>query len=278
MPKQVYPGLILMPPSDRKIAKHQLSRWTFLIITVTFGVLTLNAWLTPPDTTTSCQFILNLDTSPDSHNTCGQPEPDLAMNDEGSDPKDIVVSELSRETNQLNPQPSKLALSSPLNQPSTQSDVRRVSQNTSKPLATASFVRPIAARQEEGSNTTQTAAKPAFTPTHDTHLAEQGDAFAQYRLGKFYAKHRGAETPESMMWYMKASTGLHRLAETGNGKAMYVLGVMYTYGYGVKKDAAQARSWLTRAVEHQIAAARPILASLDEHHLAQSSRRASNRG
>lgn len=99
----------------------------------------------------------------------------------------------------------------------------------------------------------------------DARLAEGGDAFAQYRLGRLYAQQGGRQTPEAVKWYKKASTGLRHLAEAGNGQAMYVLGVMYAYGRGVKKDADQARHWLSQAVSHKITAARPILASLDRN-------------
>lgn len=106
--------------------------------------------------------------------------------------------------------------------------------------------------------------KAASNPDVDTRLAEQGDAFAQYRLGRFYAQRSGHYAPESVTWYKKASNGLQRLAETGNGQAMYVLGVMYAYGRGVARDTEQARRWLTQAVERKIMAAQPVLASLDE--------------
>ncbi len=102
------------------------------------------------------------------------------------------------------------------------------------------------------------------TSSHqDTRLAEEGDAFAQYRLGRFFAQQGGRQTPEALKWYKKASSGLRHLAEAGNGQAMYVLGVMYAYGRGVKKDTEQARHWLSRAVNHKITAARPLLASLE---------------
>ena len=106
------------------------------------------------------------------------------------------------------------------------------------------------------------------TPTQanpDLLLAEQGDAFAQYRLGRFYAQQSGSRSPESVSWYMKASDGLRRLAASGNGKAMYVLGVMYAFGRGVVQNKEEARTWLAQAVAHQVPAAGPVLASLDKN-------------
>lgn len=107
------------------------------------------------------------------------------------------------------------------------------------------------------------ASKPISNPIPDAQLAEQGDAFAQYRLGKYYAKQKGRHAPESIGWYKKASIGLRRLAETGNGQAMYVLGVMYAYGRGVAQNTEEARRWLSRAVHHNVRAAQPVLANLE---------------
>jgi len=117
------------------------------------------------------------------------------------------------------------------------------------------------------SSTTQ---KEASTPSYDERLARQGDAFAQYRLGRFYAQLGGPRAPESVSWYVKAADGLQRLAEAGNGQAMYVLGVMYAYGRGVARDEEQARLWLMQAADQQVPAAHMVLARLDEHRSADS--------
>ncbi|MGC4096306.1 MAG: tetratricopeptide repeat protein [Nitrospira sp.] len=116
------------------------------------------------------------------------------------------------------------------------------------------------ALEKPGSDLPSSSSAP--TTDVDVRLAEQGDAFAQYRLGRYYARRDGRQTPESVSWYKKASPGLHRLANTGNGQAMYVLGVMYAYGRGVTRDTDQARHWLTRAIEQKVTAAKPVLSSL----------------
>jgi TPR repeat protein len=136
---------------------------------------------------------------------------------------------------------------------------------TTKPSITAD---PPTNRTGTSSNDEKLAArvpptKPTSHPTPDARLAEQGDAFAQYRLGKYYAKHNGQEAPESISWYKKASKGLRRLAEAGNGQAMYVLGVMYAYGRGAARNTEEARRWLTQAVEQNVRAAHPVLAKLE---------------
>lgn len=123
-------------------------------------------------------------------------------------------------------------------------------------------VQPPAPPQEFASVPKLSAESPAPSSNPDIRLAEQGDAFAQYRLGRFYGKQDGLEAPESVHWYRKAFDGLRRLAEEGNGEAMHVLGVMYAFGRGVPKDKEQARRWLTQATEHEVTAARHVLVSL----------------
>jgi TPR repeat protein len=120
----------------------------------------------------------------------------------------------------------------------------------------------VAPSGNEKSASNPPTAKPVQHPDVDIRLAEQGDAFAQYRLGRYYAQRDGRQAPESVSWYRKASSGLHRLAETGNGQAMYVLGVMYAYGRGVTRDTEQARRWLTHAIEQNVTEAQPVLANL----------------
>jgi TPR repeat protein len=128
----------------------------------------------------------------------------------------------------------------------------------------------VASAQENGLTESSIDLPAVTSPTPaqsnpDVLLAEQGDAFAQYRLGRFYAQQSGVHSPEAVSWYMKASDGLRQLASTGNGKAMYVLGVMYAFGRGVVQNREEARSWLAQALAHQVPAAGPVLASLDKY-------------
>jgi TPR repeat protein len=146
-------------------------------------------------------------------------------------------------------------------------------QATTAPLANSGSTTSnqiVASSQEDHSAASLTDSPPVPSPTSaqsnpDILLAEQGDAFAQYRLGRFYAQQSGGHSPESVSWYMKASDGLRQLASTGNGKAMYVLGVMYAFGRGVVQNREEARSWLAQALAHQVPAAGPVLASLDKY-------------
>lgn len=272
MAKQGVPGLVVVPPSDREIAKRRLARWTFLLVAIICGISTLNAWLTPPDNPSDCQPGLDVDISPDFREACNQEETGQAIADEHAIQQDIIVAAASQETDPIERQTPTLSRPPQLNRPLEEPDVKSPSPAASQQHTTVSSIRTVTASREERAPRAQEGT-PAVTQPPDTHLAEQGDAFAQYRLGKFYAKHSGPEAPESVSWYMKASRGLRRLAEKGNGEAMYVLGVMYAFGRGVQMDTEEARRWLTQAVEHQVAAARPVLARLvEKHRLAEADR------
>ena len=62
-------------------------------------------------------------------------------------------------------------------------------------------------------------------------LAEQGDAGAQYFLGRMYDTGRGVpkDDQQAAAWFRKA-------AEQGSAGAQYFLGLMYYQGRGVPKD------------------------------------------
>ena len=75
--------------------------------------------------------------------------------------------------------------------------------------------------------------------------AEQGDAKAQYKLGRCYAKGLGVDKDwvEAVKWYRMA-------AEQGDAKAQYKLGRCYALGVGVDKyDMVEAAKWYRMAAE-----------------------------
>jgi uncharacterized protein YjbI with pentapeptide repeats len=76
--------------------------------------------------------------------------------------------------------------------------------------------------------------------------AEQGDAEAQYNLGREYAKEE--KYKEAVKWYRKA-------AEQGNANAQFNLGWMYSSGSGVLKDYKEAIKWWRKAAEQDYAEA-----------------------
>ncbi|MBO4513856.1 MAG: sel1 repeat family protein, partial [Victivallales bacterium] len=80
--------------------------------------------------------------------------------------------------------------------------------------------------------------------------AEQGDADAQFYLGKcFYnAQGAGKDYVEAARWWRKA-------AEQGHAKAQYNLGVCYYNGEGVEKDYEEAARWWRKAAEQGLAVA-----------------------
>jgi len=79
-------------------------------------------------------------------------------------------------------------------------------------------------------------------------LAKQGDAEAQYQLGRMY--HTGRfklsagtvqsvtrNSVEAIRWYREA-------AEQGHDDAQFWLGVMYEYGNGVPRNYRRAHMWM----------------------------------
>lgn len=88
-----------------------------------------------------------------------------------------------------------------------------------------------------------------YATTHRelTPLAEQGNALAQFGLGKMYGNGKGVaqNDAEAVKWYRKA-------AEQGHVDAQYNLGVMYDNGRGVPQDYVQAHMWLNLAAAQGI--------------------------
>ena len=68
--------------------------------------------------------------------------------------------------------------------------------------------------------------------------AEQGLAFAQFKLGQMYDKGVGVpkDVAEAVKWYRKA-------AEQGEALAQFYLGEKHANGNGVPKDLVQAYAW-----------------------------------
>jgi hypothetical protein len=75
-----------------------------------------------------------------------------------------------------------------------------------------------------------------------TRRAEQGDASAQYRLGRIYERGQGVNEDyrRALHWYRKA-------ADANRPEAQYSLGRMYASGLGTKTDYVEALSWLRKA-------------------------------
>jgi TPR repeat protein len=85
-------------------------------------------------------------------------------------------------------------------------------------------------------------------------LAADGDASAQFKLGRMYAEGLGApqNDAQAVHWYRRA-------AQQGHASAQVNLGVMYGEGLGVPQDDAQAAHWFRRAAEQGDASAQSIL-------------------
>ena len=90
--------------------------------------------------------------------------------------------------------------------------------------------------------------------------ADQGNAFAQYKLGVMYSEGRGVpkDEREEVSWYRKA-------AEQGHAQAQYNLGWMYANGEGVAQNDYEAVKWFRKAAEQGFAAAQYNLGLMYEN-------------
>ncbi len=113
-----------------------------------------------------------------------------------------------------------------------------VRENVSKPEATTPNPPTNTARKNE--------AKPDAKKI--TQLAEQGDAEAQYELGRMYFLGKGMprNATKALEWYQKA-------AEQGNALAQNELGNLYSKGVLVKQNIFEAAKWYQKAAEQGIA-------------------------
>lgn len=75
--------------------------------------------------------------------------------------------------------------------------------------------------------------------------AEQGNAKAQFSLGKMYVEGKGVSKD-----FKKAAYWCKKAAKQGYAKAQFYLGGMYFEGEGVLKDKAKAKYWIQKAYEN----------------------------
>jgi hypothetical protein len=87
--------------------------------------------------------------------------------------------------------------------------------------------------------------------------AQAGDADAEYRVGKEYAK--GEVVPQD---YSKALMWYERAAQQGNAAAQANLGILYYDSQGVPQDYEQAAMWSRKAAEQGDAEAKVTLGLL----------------
>ena len=263
MAKQGYPGLVLVPPSSRWV-RRRLVRWALLIIAVAWGASASRVWFPSSGNNGDCQTGIGQEASANFPKGCGQPERSVTETQSRLDEFTVVKASQGgslAEPHSPVPTPDTDQLATP-------HDADQESMTNPSGPAGRSSNGAISPPSGDVSAANWATRQPASSPSPDARLAEEGDAFAQYRLGRFYAQLGRPHAQESVSWYLKASDGLQRLAEAGNGEAMYVLGVMYAFGRGVAKDREQARLWLTQAVDQQVSAAHVLLARLDRNQSA----------
>ncbi|NGZ97094.1 MAG: hypothetical protein CV089_13415 [Nitrospira sp. WS110] len=275
MAKKDYPGLVIVPPSDRTILRRRLLRWSLFLIPALWIAWTVIGSPPASQDDSACQATTSKDTPGDSTEECGQSHSQASAVERREE--DVSLTHVSQPEHQAESEQLIIPSPPPENHPVAPEPTSHEDQ---PPKLSATEPHP-ADRTETGSNNEKTPApapakKSTSNPTPDATLAEQGDAFAQYRLGKYYAKQKGRQAPEAISWYKKASTGLRRLAKAGNGQAMYVLGVMYAYGRGVTRNTQEARHWLSQAVRHNVTAAQPVLDGLEAKEAVEH--KAKNRG
>ncbi len=90
-------------------------------------------------------------------------------------------------------------------------------------------------------------------------LAEQGDARAQFLLGKMYANGLGVpqDDKEAVIWGILA-------AEKGHSGAQSFVGAMYANGRGVTQDEKEAAKWYRMAAEQGVDDAQYLLGAMYE--------------
>ncbi|MBX3333133.1 MAG: sel1 repeat family protein [Nitrospira sp.] len=297
MAKKDYPGLVIVPPSDRTILRRRLLRWSLLLIPIVWLIWTVLGSPPASQDTSDCQEETPEGTPSDPDRGCGRPNPVTVV--EKPHENDVTLTQIDPVEHPAEPQhsvpppppenpqssPEPTSQENPTPKPPVPKAPAPISREnpTSKPavIPDPPKIQTGVQPNKETSSIHAPVTKPTTKPSPDVHLAEQGDAFAQYRLGKYYAKQKGQEAQESLAWYKKAQTGLRRLADAGNGQAMYVLGVMYAYGRGVAKNTEEARHWLSKAVRKNVTEAQPILAGLPAqprpNHKAQTTEPGKNR-
>lgn len=91
-------------------------------------------------------------------------------------------------------------------------------------------------------------------------LAEQGNALAQYNLGKMY--YRGHGVPQDAK---EAARWLQLAAEQGEAKAQFQLGIMYYRGHGVPQNSTEEARWYRLAAEQGHALAQYDLGFMYAH-------------
>lgn len=94
-----------------------------------------------------------------------------------------------------------------------------------------------------------------FTSTK--HMADQGDAIAQFNLGRMYFIGDGVSQN-----YQEAATWFSKAAEQGVVEAQFNLGSMYNNGVGVVENDQEAVKWYRKAAEQGNAKAQFKLGSM----------------
>jgi len=85
----------------------------------------------------------------------------------------------------------------------------------------------------------------ALAVTYFTRAAENGDADAQWCLGRVYYEGRVGNRPD----YERAAAWFHKSAEAGNPFGLFHMGIMHEYGLGVQQNFVEAGRFYKRAAD-----------------------------
>ncbi len=206
MAEHGYPGLVQVPPSDQWIFRRRLMRWSFLLIAVIWGASAVTAWRATSDHNTDCQVSTDPALSSTIQEECGSPSQSVTAVPASPPQSPPSVTDVLPSVRSLEPQISKSIPAPIAKRSATPSSTPHVSKATpsnfsanlsanspATPPSPANSpivptMPPPAPPQEYASAAKHTAESPSPSSNPDIRLAKQGDAFAQYRLGRFYAR------------------------------------------------------------------------------------------
>jgi TPR repeat protein len=92
------------------------------------------------------------------------------------------------------------------------------------------------------------------------HLAEEGDANAQFQLGNLY--YTGRARPAIPQNYKKAYEFFLQAARQGHAAAQHNVAVLFLRGQGVPQDGDKAAAWFMLAAAHGSRSAAKVVARL----------------
>lgn len=271
MAKSPFPGLVILPPSDYHITKQKWNRGVLLVMALVGCWISVRFLVLGPEE--ACATREDTIATAASHQPCTE-QVRVAQTqisaDHGLPELHTGLSPRLRSTT-ISAPPVSVDLSAreplaphdnPILRPADPDNSELASIAAPKRIEDARLETAPPPRNDKPLRATAASDPSVSSPPPLGTFSARDDPFALYRLGRVYEKLRQSPS-DARTWYLKASPGLHHMAQAGNPQAMYVLGVMYARGRGVRKDLASARYWLTLATDHHVRPAEAVLAQLN---------------